>query len=102
MQPFFVVFHLISIKLTTLESLLLQKIRSGKVLIVDNHRLFVESFTELLKIKFGMSEIDQCYSLEDANRKLLFEKYDYFFVDIMTPGANVKEYIEGFLKLNKD
>ena len=49
-----------------------------------------------------MTDIDQCYSLEEANRKLLFDKYDYFFIDIMIPGGNVKEYIEGFLKLNKE
>jgi DNA-binding NarL/FixJ family response regulator len=78
----------------------MHKIRSYKAIIVDDHRMFAESFGEILKKISGFNIIDECYTIEEAQQKMLQQEYDYLFVDLLIPGSDTKEFITECLKLN--
>jgi DNA-binding NarL/FixJ family response regulator len=73
-----------------------------KALVVDDHRMFAESFCGLLKNMAVFSIVDQCNSIEKAEYKMRQEEYGYLFADLLIPGGpDTKEFIKKCHELNE-
>lgn len=61
----------------------------------DSHQMFTDGFCELLKKKLANFNVaTPCYSTSQAKEKLLREKYDFLFTDIIPHSNESKLFIE--------
>ncbi|MBS1917909.1 MAG: response regulator transcription factor [Bacteroidetes bacterium] len=67
-------------------------------IIIDDHVLFAQGFSELLKTMAPGCEIRLHSSVEKAKNDLKTGKYHYLFVDLLMPGVNTKEFVSSCRK----
>lgn len=70
-----------------------------KILIVDDHRIFIDSLTDVL-LQTELYEIDKCYSIEEAISKFNKFYYDILISDIEFPELDGIFLISYVRKLN--
>ena len=78
----------------------MQEIESYKAIVVDDHRMFAESFCDLLKKVAGFDIADPCNSIEKAENKMAQQEYDYLFADLIIPGSDAIAFIKKWRRLN--
>lgn len=67
--------------------------RVNRILVIDDHDLFLKGFKEILSIRFPESTIDLCLNIgEDILKKL--EVYDLIISDYEIPNTNIVTLIE--------
>lgn len=66
---------------------------SFNALVLDDHKMFVESFAELLKKVASFASVDLAYTVSSAKELLQKKKYDYLFMDLMIPGDDPSLFI---------
>ncbi len=63
-------------------------------ILVDDHKMFAETFSEYLKKKVtSFNIIHQCNSVAAAKQKMQELQYDFLFVDVTIPGDDTKEFM---------
>jgi DNA-binding NarL/FixJ family response regulator len=80
----------------------MQEMKSYKAIVVDDHRMFAESFCDLLKKMADFGIVDQCNTIEKAQQKMLVQEYDYLFSDLLMPGSDAMDFIKKCRKLNEN
>ncbi len=64
-----------------------------KIMLVDDHIMFSQGLTELLKKILTGAEIKVFSSTEKAKQELAVNEYHFLLSDMLMPGFNVKEFI---------
>lgn len=68
-------------------------------MVVDDHRLFAESFTEVLKRLNTFHQTEICFNIDSARKKLEQSHFNYLFIDLMMPGNDTTAFISECNKL---
>lgn len=63
-------------------------------LVLDDHRIFSESLTELLMKVAAFSQVDSAHTVETAANKLVQQPYDILFSDLIMPEPNISTFIK--------
>lgn len=73
-----------------------------KILLFDDHTLFVQSFKILLESNFSVQhEVFGCTSIEEVNACMERQKIDLIFTDYLIPGLDIFHIINQWKKENE-